>query len=134
MSGHQMHFVCGGTGAGKTTYALQLSERLGAVRFSIDEWMAALFWMDAPQPLNAAWSMERVERCSAQIWRTAVKVASRGVACVLDLGFASAEQRTRFAQLAREANLSVQLHFLDVSVAERWRRVEERNAGKGDTY
>jgi len=42
------HFICGSTGAGKTTYALKLSDEIGAVRFSIDEWMAALFWMDTP--------------------------------------------------------------------------------------
>jgi len=40
-------------------------------RASIDEWMATLFWMDSPKPLEAAWSMERVERCWVQIWATA---------------------------------------------------------------
>jgi antitoxin VapB len=64
---HLVHLICGSTGAGKTTYALQLSDRVGAVRFSIDEWMAALFWMDTPQSLDPAWSMERVERCLTQI-------------------------------------------------------------------
>jgi predicted kinase len=48
---HLIHLISGSTGAGKTTYASQLSERLKGVRFSIDEWMAALFWMDTPQPL-----------------------------------------------------------------------------------
>jgi len=43
MTDHLIHLVCGSTGAGKTTYARALSERIGAVRFSIDEWMTALF-------------------------------------------------------------------------------------------
>jgi len=43
------------------------SDRLAAVRFSIDEWMAALFWKDSPQPLDPAWSMERFGRCLTQI-------------------------------------------------------------------
>ena len=134
MQTHLIHLICGSTGAGKTTYALQLSARIGAVRFSIDDWMTALFWMDSPQPLQPAWSMERVERCMTQIWATASQVAAAGVPCVLDLGFSQAASRARFAGLARDAGLPVQLHFVDVPADERWRRVEERNAGKGETY
>jgi predicted kinase len=134
MSELLIHLICGSTGAGKTTYALKLTDQLGAVRFSIDEWMTALFWMDSPQPLDPAWSMSRVERCYAQIWRTACEVAARGVPCVLDLGFSSAAQRARYIQLATEAGLSSRLHYVDVSPGERWRRVQARNEQKGDTY
>jgi predicted kinase len=122
------------TGAGKTTYALRLSDRLGAVRFSIDEWMATLFWMDTPQPLDPAWSMERVERCLTQIWAVVARIAARNVPCVLDIGFGQMQSRARFAKLAGDAGLSVQLHFIDVPADERWRRVEARNAQKGETY
>jgi predicted kinase len=131
---HLIHLICGSTGAGKTTYASRLSDRLDGIRFSIDEWMAALFWMDTPQPLDPAWSLERVERCLAQIWSVALPVASRNVPCVLDLGFSRAQSRVKFADLAKAAGLSVQLHFIDVPVEERWRRVEARNARKGETY
>jgi predicted kinase len=131
---HLIHLVCGSTGAGKTTYALALADRLGAVRFSIDEWMAALFWMDTPRPLDPAWSIERVERCMAQMWTTAEQVALRGVPCVLDFGFGQKKTRVRYAAFAKAAGLPVQLHFLDVPADERWRRVEARNADKGRTY
>jgi predicted kinase len=134
MQRHHIHLICGSTGAGKTTYALQLADELGAIRFSIDEWMAALFWMDSPQPLVPAWSMERVERCFAQIWSVALQVASREVPCVLDLGFSQAGSRKRFAKLACDAGLSVQLHVVDAPTEERWRRVEVRNTEKGKTY
>jgi predicted kinase len=134
MQGHLIHLICGSTGAGKTTYSLQLSERLGGVRFSIDEWMAALFWMDTPQPLDPDWSMERVERCIAHIWAITEQVASRGVPCVLDLGFGRADHRAMFMRWANEATLPAQLHFVDVPVEERWRRVETRNVDKGETY
>jgi predicted kinase len=130
----RVHLICGSTGAGKTTYAISLSDCLGAVRFSIDEWMAALFWMDTPQPLDPVWSMERVERCLLQIWTVALQTATRNVPCVLDLGFGQAQSRARFARLAEDASLSVQLHFLDVPAQERWRRVQTRNAQKGETY
>ena len=77
MQRHLIHLMCGSTGSRKTAYALRLAAELGAVRFLIDEWMSALFWMDSPQPLNPAWSMERVERCLAQIWAVVQRIAER---------------------------------------------------------
>jgi predicted kinase len=118
----------------KTTYAMRLSDHLGTIRFSIDEWMSALFWMDTPQPLDPAGSMERVERYLTQIWAVVLRVTARNVPCVLDIGFGQTQSRARFAELAGNAGLSVQLHFVDVPTEERWRRVETRNAQKGETY
>jgi len=127
-----IHLVCGSTGAGKTTYARRLAQDLQGVRFSIDEWMTRLFWMDSPQPLNADWSLERVERCLGQIWTTTASVAEHGVPCVLDVGLARAAMRMRFIRLAAQAGLSIRLHFLDVPLEERWRRVEARNADRAN--
>lgn len=132
MSDALIHLICGSTGAGKSTYARELTERIGAVRFSIDEWMTKLFWMDSPKPLEPTWSMERVERCLAQIWGLASRVAERGVPCVLDVGLGQASSRARFVKLAGNLDLPVQLHFIDVPAEERWRRVEARNAHAGD--
>jgi predicted kinase len=134
MQGHLIHLMCGSTGAGKSTYSRRLSERIGGVIFSIDQWMATLFWMDTPKPLQVTWSMERVERCLAQIWTVASQVAARGTPCILDIGFGTGRSRERIHRLADEAGLSVQLHVLDVPVEERWRRVEARNAEKGASY
>jgi predicted kinase len=129
-----IYLICGSTGAGKTTYAIQLSDEVGAVRFSIDEWMATLFWMDTPKPMDSGWAMERVRRCYDQVWATAMQVATRGVSCVLDLGLGQSGERARFVDLAKAAGLSVELHFLDVPADERWRRVEARNAEKTGTH
>jgi predicted kinase len=128
---HLIHVVCGSTGSGKTTYSVRLAARLTAVRFSIDEWMSTLFWVDSPQPVEAGWSLQRVERCYQQIWSTAVQVAGCGTPCVLDLGFSQAASRAQFYERAQLQGWSVQLHFLDVPKEERWRRVVERNSGKG---
>ena len=122
-----LHFLVGSTGAGKTTYALRFCKETGAVRFSVDEWMTVLFWMDSPQPLQPAWSLERVQRCSKQIWDTAVQVAKAGTPCMLEAGFAIRANRRRYADLAREAGLSVQLHVLDLPTEDRWERVQRRN-------
>jgi predicted kinase len=126
-----LHFLVGSTGAGKTTYALRFCRDVGAVRFSVDEWMSSLFWMDSPQPLEPAWSMERVRRCSDQIWETAVQVAKLGAPCMLELGFGSRERRETYAALADAAGLSVRYHLLDAPVEARWERVQKRNAEAG---
>jgi predicted kinase len=44
------------------------------------------------------------------------------------------KERSEIAGLARDAGFSGQLHVLDVPVAERWRRVQSRNAEKGETH
>jgi len=129
-----VHFIAGSTGAGKTTYALKLCEEIGGVRFSIDEWMAALYWMDSPQPLAPDWTMERLARCYAQIWNVTAQTARRGVPCVLDLGFSQRTAREEFAALASSAAFDVHLHVLNAPAEERWRRVEGRNAERGQTY
>lgn len=122
-----LHLICGSTGAGKTTYAIRLADQLGAARFSVDEWMTALFWADSPQPLDPAWSIERVRRCVALIWATAVDVARRGTPCVLEAGLTTQAERARFATMAQADDVPVRLHVCDVAADERWRRVQARN-------
>ena len=134
MADFLIHLVCGSTGAGKTTYAEALSNRINGVRFSIDEWMTALFWMDSPRPMQAAWSMQRVERCLTLIWTTASRMAEQRVPCVLDVGLSQAAGRSRFVALEKGLGLPTQLHFVDVPAQERWRRVAERNRSKGGTH
>jgi predicted kinase len=129
-----IHLVCGSTGAGKTTYAKALCDKIGAVRFSIDEWMTALFWKDAPQPIEFAWAIERVVRCETVILPAAVQCAGRGAPAVLDLGFTTADQRARIAKAARDAGFETSLHLLDVDREVRWGRVEGRNRDRGETF
>jgi predicted kinase len=130
----RFHLVCGSTGAGKTTYSIALSDRIGGVRFSIDEWMGTLFGKDVAEPIQFSWMIERVHRCETQIGRIALRCAGRGLPVVLDLGFTRADQRARLAALARDAGHEAVLHFLDVPAETRWSRVEARNRDRGDTF
>lgn len=129
-----LHLICGATGAGKTTYALELSETLGAVHFSIDEWMVRLYGPDAPQPPDWGWISTRVRRCEDLIGAVALSTIRRGTPAVLDLSFLRTTDRARFAHMARDAGVPVRLHYVDVDPVERWRRVSERNERKGETY
>lgn len=131
---HLIHMVCGSTGAGKSTYALDLCQAIDGVHLSIDEWMVTLFWDDSPDPIEFEWTMERVNRCETQIWATALQLTQYKVPSVLDLGFTTKDHRAKFFDLAKEAELEVQLHFLDLPREDRWDRVQQRNKKKGSTF
>ncbi len=128
------HLICGATGAGKTTYALRLQEHIGGLHFSIDEWMVGLFGPDKPASMSIAWMVDRVARCEAQILKLALQSARQGLPALLDLSFLRTESRARFTTSAEQAGLGCALHVLDVPAQTRWQRVEQRNAGKGETY
>lgn len=129
-----VHIVTGGTGAGKTHYSLALAEKLRGKRFSIDDWMTTLFWMDAPQPPSFEWAMDRIGRCEAQIRSEVRTLADLGIPSVLDLGFTKAEHREAFAHFAEEIGADAALHWVDVPADVRWARVQERNRERGVTY
>ena len=133
-SAAKIYLITGGTGAGKTSYALQLAAEQGAIRFSIDDWMTRLFWMDSPKPISFEWAMERIGRAEAQIWETAQQILAQGLSVILDLGFTKAAHRQKFLDLAKEADVEAALHWVDVPAKERWRRVQLRNAEKGETF
>lgn len=129
-----IHLICGSTGAGKTTYASKLRQQLGALHLSIDDWMVTLFAPDRPPQVTWPWIEERVLRCEQQILATALDLARTGVPSILDLGLQRTDQRRRVADRAAAAGVGVRLHFLDIDVTERWRRVEQRNDQQGETF
>ncbi len=126
--------VTGSTGAGKTSYAIDLATKVRSIRFSIDEWMTTLFWMDSPQPFEFEWTMERIGRCEKQILGQVEALSALGIASILDLGFTRADHRARFANAALAMGASPSLHWVDVPSGERWRRVQQRNVEKGETF
>lgn len=120
-----VHLVCGGTGAGKTTYSLGLAQREHAIRFSIDPWMQTLFGDDKPKALNFEWMMERITRSEAMMWQVVEQLLERGINVVLDLGFTTREHRFRHRAQAEQRGASV--HFVDVPSELRRARVTKRN-------
>jgi len=129
-----VYLIAGGTGAGKTTYARKLADEIGAIRFSIDDWMTTLFWMDSPDPMSFDWTMTRINRCEEQIWEAATQALDRGLPVILDLGFTKKAHRVKFKNLSEARGAEVTLYWVDVAAEERWRRVESRNAEKGETF
>jgi len=134
MTMKKIHLVCGPQGSGKSTYSKNLSDQINGVHLSIDKWMWQLYGEDLPEPMNLNWIMKRVERCEKQIWEITNEIVSGGREVVLDLGFTSFEKRALFQSLAREKNITTQLHYIKSPHLLRRKRVLERNIEKGPTF
>jgi predicted kinase len=122
-----VHLICGSIGAGKTTYAIALADRVRGVRFSVDEWMANLFLADRPEALSLAWAVERTARCETQIWAVADQVLARGMDVVFDVGLSKRQHRDRFRMRAGQVGAESKLHYIDVDSQTRRTRVRLRN-------
>lgn len=129
-----LNVVFGPIGAGKTTYAHALARREGAVAFVLDDWGARLFGPDVHGPIEFGWMLERLGRCEALIWSTAVAVLAAGTPVVLDIGAMRRADRERIGETARAAGLSLQWHFVDAPQDVRRARVADRNATRGETF
>jgi predicted kinase len=121
------HLICGPPGAGKTAYAIALAARVRAVRFSVEQWLAALFAADQNSALGIDWMLERADRCERQIWAVAEQVLMAGTSVVLDLGLPRADDRDRWRAHVAGTIAESKLHYLDVSREIRRSRILERN-------
>lgn len=126
-----IHIICGGTGAGKSTFSKELAEKSGAIHFSIDDWIAILYGVDKPDDVDYLWYIERIARIEDMMW---LIIEHSKADYILDLGFALKSHRQKFYDLANLTGITAKLHYLDVDAVERWRRVCERNEEKGRTF
>jgi len=116
----RLMLTCGLPGAGKTTLAKRLSADRGALRLTKDEWM----WALGSSPWNAP-TQARIER---ELWHLAQDVLRLGLSVVLDFGLWARAERDDLRSAARALGVGVELHYLDVSTDDLWRRIEARNA------
>ena len=111
--------ICGLPGSGKTTVAKRLAGEARAVRLSPDEWKHAL-------GIDYYDEDGRV-RVEAQLWVLAQELLALGQSVVLEHGFWTREERDELRLAARALGATVELHYLEASVDELWRRLELRN-------
>lgn len=129
-----VYLICGATGAGKSTHADALAQKLGGVRFSIDEWMQALHNMDQPETMSFDWFYPRVQRNCAQMRAMAEQLVPLGTPAIFDCGLTNKAERDIFADWAAAKGYKVALHFVDVPTETRWQRTQKRNSEQAETF
>lgn len=130
----KVFLIIGNTGAGKSTYAKKLAEIENAYIFTGDEWFRTLFVPDTPTPSSYEWALERTKRIETQILTESLKLLSKNLNVILDIGFFSQQQRQRVQQFFTQHHYLCITHFLDVNKATRWERVVQRNTEKTNTF
>ncbi len=120
--GPTVHLLAGLNGAGKTTHARTLEREAGAVRFTLDEWMLALYRLPYDDPRYA----DLAQRCTDVIWTTARQVLSAGVDVVLDWNLWSRDRRQAWRERAEAAGCRPVLHYLPVPLDTAIARAEGR--------
>lgn len=104
------------------------------MRFSIDDWLARLYFMDQPPTERFEWFYERVQRIGLVMRDMGGQVVGTGRPAVFDCGFTNRVERDRYYDWADGLGLPVVLHFVDTPASLRWQRTQARNAEKGPTF
>ena len=110
--------ICGLPGSGKTTHAIDLETKLGAVRFAPDEWMDAL-------SINL-WDEAKRAQIEALQWKIAQRVVALGGTAIIEWGTWGRSERDALRLRARELGATVELHYLSASVDVLFERVQRR--------
>ena len=116
--------ICGLPGSGKTTLARQLERSLPALRLCPDEWIAAIL-----ADINDKLELDRLRSPIESLqWEVAKRALDLGVNVILEWGFWSKEERTRYRSEAEALGAQVQLRYLEVGRGQLWARISKRNA------
>ncbi len=110
--------VCGLPGAGKTTHAKRLEEKLGAVRFNPDDWMEALALSLHDEDKRA--------RIEALQWAQAQRLLALGQTVIIEWGTWGRSERDTLRLGARALEAETELHYLSTPVEVLWERVQRR--------
>lgn len=132
--GGHVYLLVGPVGAGKSTFALELTRDHGAVRLTLDEWMALLFRPDRPDDGIVEWYVERAARAVEQIARVATAIVDAGVDVVLEIGLLQRREREDFYRRIEGASVGLTLYVVDAARDVRRERVEKRNHARGPTF
>lgn len=114
----RLFIVCGLPGSGKTTRALALSERFGAIRMSADDWMEQLGVEIWDQDVRA-----RIEAIQRDMAADLLRV---GASIVVEWGTWARVERDDLLAIARDVGASAHLEMLDPPLDTLWDRVRTR--------
>ncbi|HLJ49436.1 MAG TPA: AAA family ATPase [Bryobacteraceae bacterium] len=110
--------VCGLPGAGKTTLARCLENRLRAIRFSADEWMVALSF--------DLYDEDRRAKIEALQWKFVKELLARGLIVIVEWGTWGRSERDQLRLEARALGAGVELHYVFAPVDVLFERIQRR--------
>ena len=111
--------ICGLPGSGKTTRAAQLEQKLRAVRFCPDEWMAALS-LDL-------YDEEKRGKIEALQWKMARQLLALGQTVIIEWGTWRRSERDTLRLGARALGAAVELHYLSEPLDVLFDRIQKRD-------
>ena len=121
-TGSRLIIVCGLPGSGKTTLAKALESKLGAVRFSPDEWMDAL-------SINL-WEEEMRGKIEALQWKFAQELLTLGLTVIIEWGTWGRAERDTLRLGARALGAAVELHYVSAPADVLFDRIQRRSMEK----
>jgi predicted kinase len=122
------HLIHGYLCSGKTTFAKELEQRTGGVRFSLDEWMTAL--TDDAVHLDDA-LYERLYGITMGLWP---RIVERGLDVILDFGFWTRRRRDEARAAAAAVGSPARLYLVQSPDDIARARCRERNRRPGADY
>ena len=116
--GPRLIIVCGLPGSGKTTHVKRLERSIRAIRFSPDEWLAAL-----SLDIRDEATREKIETLQ---WRFAQDLLTLGLTVIIEWGTWGRPERDSLRSGARALGAAVELHYLSATADVLFDRIQQR--------
>lgn len=124
----ELHMICGLPGSGKTTLAHRLEADVPALYLNADVTLKTLRGNGRGADLDVL--RDRVEEMLGNV---ALRVLELGANVVVDNGFWARSQRRELRARVEAIGATARIYYLEVPLAELWRRIELRNLDPDNT-